>query len=93
MRAFQLALVCVLLFLQYQLWFGKNGIGDYTKLTKRVSAHKEVNLQLEKRNKLLKADIEDLKVGLEGIEERARNELGMIKPGEVFFRIVPNDEK
>lgn len=42
-----------------------------------------------KRNKVLTADIEDLKLGHEGIEERARNELGMIKAGETFIRVLP----
>ena len=47
------------------------------------------NEKLKQRNKLLYADTDDLKLGVEAIEERARNELGMIKEGETFFRIVP----
>jgi cell division protein FtsB len=58
---------------------------------------KEVALQIDQkphlwqRNSLLKADISDLKVGLEAAEERARNELGLIKKGETFYRILPSD--
>ncbi|WP_372771629.1 septum formation initiator family protein, partial [Pseudoalteromonas sp.] len=51
------------------------------------------NTRLERRNKLLKADVEDLKLGLEGIEERARNELGMIKQGETFFRVTHKNDR
>ena len=50
-------------------------------------------LNLAQRNALLKADINDLKIGLEAIEERARNELGLIKKGETFYRILPADSK
>ena len=51
------------------------------------------NNKLKQRNKLLFADTDDLKSGVEAIEERARNELGMIKQGETFFRIVPADKQ
>ncbi|MFB0999351.1 MAG: septum formation initiator family protein, partial [Colwellia sp.] len=47
---------------------------------------------LKRRNKLLYADTDDLKSGVEAIEERARNELGMIKEGETFFRLIPSDK-
>ena len=88
MRLFQLSLILLLASLQYQLWLGHHGVQDYNKLKSAVSQHSKVNQRLEKRNKLLKADVEDLKLGLEGIEERARNELGMIKQGETFFRVT-----
>lgn len=90
MRLFQLALLLLLLTAQYQLWFGHHGIQDYQKYKAEVVKHSDINAKLEKRNKLLKADVEDLKLGLEGIEERARNELGMIKNGETFFRVSQN---
>jgi hypothetical protein len=44
-----------------------------------------------KRNMVLKEEIEDLKSGLEAIEELARNDLGFIKPGETFYRVLPRD--
>ncbi|MEC8327851.1 MAG: cell division protein FtsB [Pseudomonadota bacterium] len=93
MRLFQLALLCLFASLQYQLWFGHHGVKDYKKLQSAVAQHTKVNARLEKRNKLLKADVEDLKLGLEGIEERARNELGMIKQGETFFRVTHKNER
>ena len=58
-----------------------------------VARHHTVNQQLVKRNQLLAADVNDLKTGMEAIEERARNELGMIRQGETFFRIIPAQEK
>lgn len=89
MRLFQLVLLCLALFIQYRLWFGHNGVQDYSRLKTAVLVHQKTNETLIKRNKVLKADIEDLKLGYEGIEERARNELGMIKAGETFIRVLP----
>ena len=89
MRFFQFGLLCLALFIQYRLWFGHNGVQDYTRLKNAVASHQQTNEKLIKRNKVLKADIEDLKLGLEGMEERARNELGMIKPDETFIRVLP----
>ncbi len=93
MRIFQFVLVILLVALQYQLWFGHNGVKDYTKLQLAVSALTSDNENLVLRNNRLKADIQDLKLGIEGVEERARNELGLIKPGETFFRVKLNKEK
>lgn len=92
MRIFQVCLLCLALFVQYRLWFGQNGINDYTRIKDAVTSHQETNEKLIKRNKVLKADIDDLKLGLEGIEERARNELGMIKPDETFIRVLPGKQ-
>lgn len=78
--------------LQYRLWFGKNSVPDYLVLKKEMGRQQADNIKLTQRNKLLYADIDDLKSGLDAIEERARNELGMIKKGETFFRLIPNDK-
>ena len=92
MRIFQVCLLCLALFVQYRLWFGQNGVNDYTRIKEAVISHQDTNEKLTKRNKVLKADIDDLKLGLEGIEERARNELGMIKPDETFIRVLPGKQ-
>ncbi|MGO2478937.1 MAG: cell division protein FtsB [Pseudoalteromonas sp.] len=91
MRLFQIALLCLALFVQYRLWFGHNGLQDYSRLKNAVASHQQNNEKLVKRNKVLQADIKDLKVGKEGVEERARNELGMIKPDETFIRVLPGN--
>jgi cell division protein FtsB len=78
--------------LQYRLWFGKNSVPDFIILKKEVMLQVTQNANLKQRNSLLKADIHDLKIGLEAAEERARNELGLIKQGETFYRILPSDD-
>ncbi|MCI2283301.1 cell division protein FtsB [Colwellia sp. MSW7] len=92
MRTFTALLIIVFSLLQYRLWFGKNSVPDYFSLQEDVAQQKLVNLKLQQRNKLLYADTDDLKLGTEAIEERARNELGMIKENETFFRVIPNKE-
>lgn len=85
-----LLIVCLAL-LQYRLWFGKHSIPDYLLQQQEVAQQEQQNAKLRQRNSLLRADIQDLKIGLEAIEERARNELGLIKPGETFYRILPTE--
>ena len=67
MRFFQFGLLCLALFIQYRLWFGHNGVQDYTRLKNAVASHQQTNEKLIKRNKVLKADIEDLKLGHEAL--------------------------
>ena len=92
MRIITALLFIFLLILQHRLWFGKNSVPDYLDLKDEVARQQSDNDKLKQRNKLLYADTDDLKSGVEAIEERARNELGMIKEGETFFRIIPQDK-
>ena len=88
-----LVLAGLLGLLQYRLWFGKNSIPDYLSKEQEVEKQSQQNANLVQRNALLKADISDLTIGMEAIEERARNELGLIKRGETFDRILPSEEE
>jgi len=90
MRTFTALLLIVFSLLQYRLWFGKNSVPDYLALQEDVTRQQLANIKLQQRNKLLYADTDDLKLGTEAIEERARNELGMIKENETFFRVIPH---
>ena len=85
-------LLILLCMLQYRLWFGKHSVPDYLSIEEEVKQQQQQNANLKQRNNLLKADINDLKIGLEAIEERARNELGLIKEGETFYRILPAEQ-
>ena len=93
MRLITAVLLLFFVLLQYRLWFGKNSVPDYLALEEEVTRQLANNNKLKQRNKLLYADTDDLKSGTEAIEERARHELGMIKQGETFFRVIPNDDE
>lgn len=79
-------LVALLILLQYPLWFGKGGLLRVQEMERQVAAQREVNQTLEARNASQEAEVRDLKVGYEAIEERARYELGLVKEGEVFVQ-------
>lgn len=83
-----LLLLVLLGWLQYSLWLGKNGIHDYTQVSADVAVQQASNAKLKARNNQLFAEIDDLNGGSEAIEERSRAELGMIRPGETFYRLV-----
>lgn len=93
MKPINIVLFITASLLTYRLVFGHNGIHFYNSNRDQVSQLKQDNEELQKRNELLSADVNDLKVGWEGIEERARHELGMVKENETFFRLVPSEEQ
>lgn len=74
--------------LQYRLWFGENNLLEYRSLEKQIRAQTASNAKLIARNQVLKEEIFELASGTEALEERARNELGMVKEGETFYRVV-----
>lgn len=86
-----LALALLLGLLQYRLWFGGGGNQQVAELQERVDQQRRQNEGLEQRNAALAAEVADLKSGEAAIEERARSELGMIKPGETFYRVVDGE--
>jgi len=83
-----LILLALILLWQYPLWFGKGGWLTVWEFGRQVDTQKKINLQTKTRNSALDAEVRDLKQGTEAVEERARSELGMIKPGEIFFQVV-----
>lgn len=88
MKPIIISLAIILVVLQYKLWFDDNGISRYWHLKKDIGVQLAQNDTLKHRNEMLKAEIKDLKQGQEAIEERARNDLGMVKQGEVFYQVV-----
>jgi cell division protein FtsB len=87
-RLVVLVLIALLLMLQVKLWVGGGGWGEVKQLETTVAVQRQENAELEQRNAALDAEVADLKSGRAAVEERARSELGMIKPGETFYRTV-----
>lgn len=85
-----LILVAAVIFcsLQSLLWLGDGGLLDIQDMQSQIAAQKAENDQLAERNRILQAEINDLKSGTEAIEEHARLDLGMVKQGETFFRVT-----
>lgn len=83
-----LVLLVILAALQYRFWVGEGSLGEITVLRREIREQQAELERLRDRNRALQAEVEDLKRGLEAIEERARSEMGMVKEGEVFYQIV-----
>jgi len=88
MRWLVWVLIVLLVLLQYKLWLGDGSLAEVWQLYQQVELQKEENHQLRERNQALEAEVQDLKQGLEAIEERAREELGMVREDETFYQIV-----
>jgi len=88
LRLLALLLVGLLVALQLRFWAGTSGWAEVESLRGSVQAQREENERLRLRNDALFAEVEDLRAGEDAVEERARSELGMIRPGEVFYRVV-----
>lgn len=91
MRLLFLVLFVLLGLIQYPLWLGKGGWFKVWDLQRQVSAQRETNEGLRARNAALEAEVRDLDNGSGAIEERARGELGMMRDGEVFVHILPQN--
>ena len=88
MRALAFILVGLIALIQYPLWLGKGGWLRVWEIDRQLASQKAKNESLQARNAALDAEARDLKQGLEAIEERARFELGLVRPDEVFFQLV-----
>ena len=85
-------LLALFVLLQFRLWLSDDGMREVWRLDAAVAAQRAENDGLEERNRELEAEVRDLKAGLEAIEERARTDLGMIRPNESFYQVVLPEE-
>lgn len=88
LQILEAVLIAIVLLLQYLLWIAEDGVRQTYALRVSIQAQTEENAVLNERNQALEADIKDMKNGLAAIEERARTEMGMIRPDETFYRIL-----
>ena len=79
--------VLITIVLQYHFWLGEGGYFPHQALLQQVKQQSEVNDELKERNRILAAEVYDLKNGAEAIEEHARLDLGLIKPHETFVQM------
>jgi cell division protein FtsB len=88
MRIFAAILAITLVLLQYRVWVSDRGNREVLRLTAAVEAQTAANFEQRGRNRQLVAEVNDLKVGLTALEERARSELGMVGSSETFYQVV-----
>jgi cell division protein FtsB len=80
-------LILLLVIVHAQLWFGRGSVGAVSTLQQKLDAQKAANVQAQQANERLANEVHDLKEGQEMVEEKARSELGMVKPNEIFVNV------
>jgi cell division protein FtsB len=80
-------LITLLLVLHAQLWFGRGSVPNVSEMQRKLQAQKVANLRAAQANERIASEVRDLKEGLEMIEEKARMELGMVKPNEIYVQV------
>jgi cell division protein FtsB len=83
-----LLLLVLLGLLQAQLWFGRGSIPNVASLQRKIELQKAQNAEALRENTRLVSEVTDLKEGLDRVEQRARLELGMVKPNEIFVQLT-----
>jgi len=81
-------LIGLLMVVHAQLWTGRGSVGNVAEMQRKLQAQKAANVQAQQVNERLAAEVRDLKEGLEMVEEKARSELGMVKPNEIFVNVA-----
>ena len=89
MRLVTLALLALLVLVHAELWLGRGGVPRVVELSGKLRDQQAANDAARVRNEQLVAEVTDLKNGLEMVEEKARFELGMVKPDEILVQVAP----
>jgi cell division protein FtsB len=88
LRPVPIILLMLLIVFQLQLWFGRGSIPDVWRLRQQHQTQLALNTQAELQLERMRAELRDLRDGMEMVEERARSEIGMVKPNEIFVQIA-----
>ena len=88
MRWLLVALLAILLVLQYRLWIAEGSLAELSRLEQQYDEQARFNEELRRRNALLELEVLELQSGNKGLEQRAREQLGLIREGEVFYQFV-----
>ncbi len=88
-RLVPVVLLALLAAVHAQLWLGRGSLPQVTAMQQKIDEQKAANAQVRQTNERLASEVHDLKEGLDMVEEKARNELGMVKPNEVYVQFTP----
>ena len=88
-RLVALTLLLLLVVLHGQLWTGRGSIGQVREMRRQLAEQQQANAQARQANERLAAEVQDLREGLDMVEEKARAELGMVRQGEIYVHVTP----
>ena len=96
MRWLLMVLLLLLGVLQYRLWLGEGSLAEQHRLELQVETQTRINSELKARNAGLEREVLELQSGNKGLEQRAREQLGLVREGETYYQVVdepaPNSE-
>jgi cell division protein FtsB len=93
MKWLAVALFLLLALLQYRLWFPEGSKAELSRLEAEIRSQEDINAGLRARNRQLELEVLELQEGLDSLEARAREDLGMIKEGETYYQLIERDEE
>ena len=88
MRWLIVVLLLLLAALQYRLWLGEGSLAEQHRLELQVEEQSRINSELKARNAVLEREVLELQTGNQGLEQRAREQLGLIREGETYYQLV-----
>ena len=92
MRWLLLTLLLLLGALQYRLWFAEGSLAEQHRLEIQIEEKTRINSELQARNAILEREVMELQTGNKGVEQRAREQLGLVREGETFYQVVETPE-
>jgi cell division protein FtsB len=92
MRWLLIVLLVLLGVMQYRLWLGEGSLAERHRLQQQVEEQVLINEELRARNAVLEREVLELQTGNQGLEQRAREELGLVKEGETFYQLVEEEQ-
>jgi cell division protein FtsB len=85
-------LLLILGFLQYRLWIAEGSLAEQNRLERQAEEQAAINQALRERNAVLEREVLELQTGNGGVEQRAREQLGLVRKGETFYQFVEDDD-
>jgi cell division protein FtsB len=85
-------LLLILVFLQYRLWIAEGSLAEQKRLERQVEEQTTINKSLRERNAVLEREVLELQTGNRSVEQRAREQLGLVREGETFYQFVEKDK-
>lgn len=92
-KVFAAILMLLIVWLQYRAWYGENSQRNLEVLSEKIASQVKQNQLLVEQNDILRKEIALLRNEPKVLEEKARENLGLVKQGEIFYRIIPAEEK
>jgi len=93
MRWLLFTLLVLLGVLQYRLWIAQGSVAEQHRLQLQIEEKTHINSELQARNAVLEREVMELQTGKKGVEQRAREQLGLVRQGESFYQIIESPEK